>query len=83
MVSNDDGLVVVSLCCLNDVMHALVNSPHCFGNGVIDTSMSYHVTIGEVHDNEVILLRVDSTDKLFFYLVGTHLRLQVVGSNLW
>ena len=44
--------------------------------------MTYHISIGEVHHDKVILLGVDGTNELILHLIGTHLRLQVVGSHL-
>ena len=83
MVGDDDGLVVVCLCGLDDLAHAVVNSMYCFCNGVVDTGVAHHVAICEVHDDEVVLLGVDGSDELVLHLVSGHLRLQVVGGNLW
>jgi len=82
VVGDDDCLIVVGLGGLDDLSHAIVDSPYGLGNGVIDTGMSHHVAIGEVHHDEVILLCVDGTDEFIFHLVCAHLGLQVVSGHL-
>ena len=52
-------------------------------DSVVDTCMTYHITISEVNNDEVVLLSVDCTNQLIFYLVSAHLWLQVVCSHLW
>ena len=44
--------------------------------------MPHHITVGEVHHDEIVFGLVDSSHELILHLVGTHLRLQVVGSHL-
>ena len=82
VVGNDDCLVVVCLCCLDDVLHAVVNCPNGLGDGVIYTGVSHHITISEIHHDEVILLGVDGTHEFLLHLVSRHLGLEVVGGNL-
>ena len=82
MVGDDDGLIIVGLGSLDDVAHAVVHSVYGLGDGIVDAGMAYHVTIGKVHDDEVILLGVDGTNELVLHLVGRHLGLQVVGGHL-
>ena len=82
MVGNDDRLVVVGFGCFDDLLHAVVDSPYCLGDGVIDTCVTHHVTVGEVHHDEVVLVLVDGCHQFVLYLEGTHFRFQVVGSYL-
>ena len=82
VIGNDDSLVIVSLSSLNDLTHTVVNGPYSLSDSIIDTSVSHHITIGEVYHDEVILLCVDGTYQLVLHLVSTHFRLQVVGSHL-
>ena len=83
MVGNDDSLVVVGLSCLDNVLDTVVNSPNGLGNGIVNTSVTYHITIGEVNNDEVVLVLVDSCHQLVLYFISRHLRLQVVGGYLW
>ena len=83
VVGNDDSLVVIGLGSLNYFAHAIVNGMHSLGNGIIDACMTYHVTVGEVHNDEVVLLCTDGCHKFVLHFVGTHLGLQVVGGHLW
>ena len=83
VVGDDDSLVVVSLSCLNNLLNAVVDSVNSLGDSVVDTSVAYHVAVGEVDNDEVVLLSLDSTNELVLNLVCAHLRLQVVSGNLW
>lgn len=82
VVGDDDSLVIIGLGSLDNLLYTVVDSPHCFGDGMVNTCVTHHVTIGKIHHDEIILLRIDSTDELVLYLEGTHLRLQVVGCHL-
>ena len=83
VVGNDDSLVVVGLSSLDHILHTVVNSPNSLGNSIVDTSVTYHVAVSKVNYDKVVLSLVDSSHQLILYLEGAHLRLQVVGSNLW
>ena len=43
--------------------------------------MTYHVTISEVHYDEIIFVLVDGSHQFVFYFESTHFRLQVVSSH--
>ena len=61
----------------------MVNGPNSLGNGVIDTGVTHHVTIGEIHNDEIVLLGIDGTNELVLHFISRHLRLQVVSCHLW
>ena len=82
MVCNDDSLIVVSLSSLDNLLYAIVYSPYSLCYGIVYTRVPYHVTIGEVNHDEVILLSLDGTYQFVLYLKGAHLGFQIVGSNL-
>ena len=82
MIGNDDSLVACSLGSLDDFTYTVVNSPYRFGNCIVDTCMANHITIGEVDNDEVVFVFLDGSNEFVFDLIGTHLRLQVVGSHL-
>ena len=42
--------------------------------------MAYHITVGEVHYDEIIFVFVDSSHQFIFYFVSAHFRFQVVSS---
>ena len=44
--------------------------------------MAYHIAVGIVDYNEIILLCIDGINQLVFHFVCTHFRLQVVSSYL-
>ena len=83
VVSDDDSLIIVSLGSLDNVLYTVVNSVNSLSDSVVDTCVTYHITISEVYNDEVVLLSVDSTNQLILYLVSAHLWLQVVCSYLW
>src|SRR3712207_486888 len=83
VVRDDDSLITGGFGGLNDVLHALVYGPNSLGYGVVNARMAHHIAVGEVHDNEVILVFFDSCDELILHLVGAHFRLQVVRCHLW
>ena len=82
MVGNDDGLVIVLLGSLNHFLHTVVNSMNSLGNGIVDASVSNHITVSEVHNDEIVHLRVDGSDQLVLHFVCRHFRFQVVSGNL-
>ena len=82
MVGNDEHLIVASLGSLNYIVAAEIDGLDSLPDGWLDTCMTYHVAIGEVAGNEVVLLRLDSIDELVLHDEGRHLGLQIVGSNL-
>ena len=83
MVGNDDSLVIISLGSLNHLLHAVVDSPYGFGNGIIYTCVAHHVAVSEVDHDEVVFVLVDGSHQFVLHLVSRHLGLQVVGSHLW
>ena len=44
--------------------------------------MTYHVRVGKVNYDNIILIRLDCCNKLVTYFICTHLRLQIVSCNL-
>ena len=83
VVGNDDCLVVVSLGSFDDVVHALVDGNDSLGDGIINTCVTNHVAVCEVHNDEVVLLCVDGSDEFVLHLECAHVRLEVVGRHLW
>ncbi len=45
--------------------------------------MTYHIRVGKVDDDHIILFRLDCCNQLLTYFLCTHLRLQIISSNLW
>ena len=82
VVGNDEHLVVASLGSLYHVMAAEIDGLDSLLDGWINSRMTYHIAIGEVAGNEVVLLRLDSIDELVLHDECRHLGLQIVGSNL-
>ena len=70
VVSDDDSLIIVSLGSLDNVLYTVVNSVNSLSDSVVDTCVTYHITISEVYNDEVVLLSVDSTNQLILYLVS-------------
>ena len=56
---------------------------HRFLRSFHNTGMAYHVGIGKVDQNKRIVAAFDGLEQMLFYGNGTHLRLQIVGGNLW
>ena len=83
MVSNDNSLIVIGLGSLYNFANTVINSPYSFGNGIVNTGMSHHITISKIHHDEIILFGLYSPNKLVLHLVCTHFRLEVVGRHLW
>ena len=83
MVGNDDDFVIVSLGSFYGILHTFVDSNYGLFDSRIDTGVTYHVTVGIVHHNEIVLLSTDSFHQLVLHFVSTHFRLQVVSSYLW
>ena len=82
VVGDDDSLVAGSLCCLDDLAYALIDGFHGSLDGFVNTRMSHHVAICEVHHDEVVLVLLDGFHQLVLHFVGAHLGLEVVGCNL-
>src|SRR5574344_767784 len=82
MVGYNDCLIIIGFRCLDDILYAVVHCMHCLSNGIVYTCVTYHITIGAVDYDEVLLLCIDGTYQLFLYFISTHLRFQVVSSHL-
>ena len=82
VVGDDDSLVAGSLCCLDDLADALIDGFHSSLDGFVNTRMSHHIAIGEVHHDEVVLVLLDGFDEFVLHLVSAHLGLEVVGCHL-
>src|SRR5574344_369769 len=83
MVGNDDSLITRFLHGVDDLTNAIVHGKNGLGDGIVNARMSYHIAIGEVDNDEIIFILLDSSDQLVFHFISTHLRLQVVSGNLW
>ena len=44
--------------------------------------MTYHIRVSEVDDDDIILVGLDSLDKIHSNLRSTHFRLEVIGSYI-
>ncbi len=83
VVGDDDSLVTGGLGSLDDLAYAVVYGYYGLGDGVVHTGVAYHVAVGEVNDDEVVLVLLDGVNQLVLHLVGGHLWLEVVGGYLW
>ena len=70
VVGNDNGLVVIGFGSLDNFLHAMVNSPDGLSDGIINTGMSHHIAVGEVHHDEIVLLSINSAYQFVFYFIG-------------
>ena len=82
VVSDDDNLVVVLECGIHHLVHAYIYRLYGFHDSVVHACVSYHVAVGEVERDIVVLLRVEGLAQRFGNLGRGHLRLQVVGRYL-
>lgn len=67
---------------LHHVSDALVNGGDSLGCSIIDTGMTDHVAVCVVEDDNVILAGLDALHAVITDLESTHLRLEVIGSDL-
>ena len=70
VVGYDDSLVSTCLGCLYDILNTVVDSVDSLSDSVVDACMAYHISVGEIDDDEVILLCHDSRTELVLHLVG-------------
>ena len=83
VVGDDDDLVVAcGLGCLDYFLNALVYGCDGFLNSLVDASVAYHVAVGEVDNDEMVLILLDGCHELVLDLEGAHLGLEVVGGYL-
>ena len=82
VVGNDDGLVTHLLGGLYHLVHALVNGLNSSLDSLVNTCMAYHIAIGKVNYDKVVLILLDGSHQLILNLKGTHLGLQIVSGNL-
>ena len=75
MVCNNNSLIIISLSSLDNLLYTMINRPNSLCDSMINTRVTYHITISKVHNNEVVLLCIDSSNKLIFHFESTHLRL--------
>ena len=68
---------------LNKTANAGINSLNSLDSCRNNTGMTNHITICIVQDDKVILAGLDSFNNLVSNLNSTHLRLKIIGSNLW
>ena len=83
VVCDDDDLVTHLLSSLHHVVHTEVDGIDSFLDGFVNTGVSHHVTIGEVHHDEVELIFFNAGHQLVFHFKSRHLRLEVVSRNFW
>ncbi len=82
MVGNDDGLVTYFVGSGHYVLDASVDGYNGFGNGIVDARVAYHVAVGKVNHDEVVLVLLDGSNEFVLHFVSGHLGLEIVGSNL-
>ena len=68
---------------LDDLAGTGVDCFHCFDSGIEYTGVSNHVAVCVVEDDNVVFAAVQTGKQLIGDFVCAHLRLQVVGCNLW
>ena len=82
VVGNDDDLVAHFASCIDGVVNTTVYSPDSFADGVIHTSVTHHVAVGIVNDDEVVFVLADGCDEFVTHLGSAHFGLQVVGCHI-
>ena len=82
VVSCDENNVIMFDSLSHNLLYAAVNASYSLYDSVIDTGVADHVAVCVVEDDEILLVAVDSLDKLLGYDRSTHLRLKVICRNL-
>ena len=83
VVGGDDGLIAHSLCCLHNIVQALVNHLYGLSDGGIDARVAHHISVGQIHHNPVILIGLECIHQLVLHLNGRHGGLQVICGDFW
>ena len=78
VVGDDDSFVTLCFSSFDYVFHASVNSHNSLLDCFVDTGMTNHVTVSEVHHDEIIFVFVDSVYQFILHFVSAHFRFQVV-----
>ena len=82
VVSCDQNNVIMFDSLSHNLLHAAVNASYSLHDSVIYAGVADHVAVCVVEDDEILLVAVDSLDKLLGYDRGAHLRLKVICRNL-
>ena len=82
VIGNHHNLVSVRFGSLNHIVYTCINSLHSLNDSILYSRMSNHVAIGKVQADKVELLLVQLSHQGILHLIGTHLRLQIIGCNL-
>ena len=78
VVSCDENNVIMFDSLSHNFLYAAVNASYSLYDSVIDTGVADHVAVCVVEDDEILLVAVDSFDKLLGYDRSAHLRLEIV-----
>ena len=81
MVSNDNCFIILCFGSFDYILHASVYSDNSFLYSFVNAGMTYHVTISEVHYNEIVFVFVDGSYQFIFHFVSAHFRFQVISSH--
>jgi len=81
VVGSDDDFIAIGLSHFHQLAQTQVDSLHCLLDGRVNSCVSHHVGVGEIHHNPVVAVGVDRLDETVFQLVGRHLGLEVVGGD--
>ncbi len=82
VVCADKHLSVYFLNGIHCLAHALVYCLNRLDRSGLHAGMPYHVRVGKVNDNHIVLSGLNSLYQIVTHLISAHLRFQVVGRNL-
>src|SRR5436309_2342151 len=83
VIRRDDSPAAEVLHRLNQASHTGIKRLNSsYGGGEIPR-MPHHISVSEIEDDRLRLPRTQTRHSRFSNLVGTHLRLQIVGCHFW
>ena len=82
VVGGDKHAVTVGPGGLDYLGHALVHGLDGLADGLVDSGVAYHITVGEVEDDHVVYAFIQLGYKSLSHLGSGHLGLEVVGGHL-
>ena len=70
MISNDDSLISSGLGSLYHVADTVVYGNDSLGDSIVYTSVSNHIAIGKVDNDEIVEILLDILHQFLLYLVS-------------
>ena len=82
MICNDNCLVACLQYSLDYLTNTCIHSSNSLFNSLIDSCVTYHITIGKIHNNKIIGILLYIFHQLVLHFKSTHFGLKIISGHL-